>query len=141
MKATGKAEFVLLILLLFITMVIGFVSYDKIKVMHLTTFHFFQLFVPYGVILFALVGTPAIPEMQEVLGAEKKRMKKAIIIGSCIPIILYVLFTLVIMGLVSVGQFEALAANQRIATIALSIYASPLLGLFANILAVLTMFT
>ena len=38
-------------------------------------------------------------------------------------------------------NFSLLEANQRIATVALSIYTNPILGLFANLLAVLAMFT
>ena len=45
------------------------------------------------------------------------------------------------MGVVGVNQFDQLEPNQRIATVALQIYSQPLLGLFANILAVLAMFT
>ena len=43
--------------------------------------------------------------------------------------------------LVGLTNFEALLPNQRIATIALSVYANPTLGLFANIFAIGTMFT
>src|SRR3989338_2644161 len=68
-------------------------------------------------------------------------MKEAILAGSLLPIILYVFFTIVIIGVVGVNNFSLLGPDQRIATIALSIYSHPTLGLFANILAVLSMFT
>ena len=71
----------------------------------------------------------------------QEKMKKAIIIGSIIPIILYLVFTFIIVGIVGVDNFEALSPNERIATVALSLYSSSLLGILANILAVLTMFT
>lgn len=138
---TGKAEFVLMILLFLVVIFISIFSYRNINFNHLTFFDFGKLFLPYGIVLFAMMGSPAIPEMQEVLGKDKLLMKKAIIVGTCIPIVLYIVFTFVIMGIVGLNQFELLAPNQRIATIALSVYAHPLLGICANILAVLSMFT
>lgn len=140
-KATGKAELLLISLLFVVIFLIGFFSYAEIKAENLSTTNLAEIFLPYGVILFAFVGIPAIPLLQEELGQEKEKLKKAILIGSIIPIVLYLLFTAIIVGIVGLDQFELLAPNQRIATIALSLYSQPLLGFFANVLAVLAMFT
>jgi len=92
--------------------------------------------------LFSFIGAAAIPEMQEELGKkELKKMKKALILGSIIPLVLYFIFSVIVIGLVGLENFDLLEANQRIATIALSIYGNPLLGLFANIFAVFSMLT
>jgi amino acid permease len=57
-----------------------------------------NLFLPFGVILFALLGFTSIPELRmEIKGSEKK-FKKAIIIGILIPIVIYIFFTLVFVG-------------------------------------------
>lgn len=141
MKSTGKAELILISLLFLVVISITLFSYQNLNFNNFTFFDFSKFFLPYGIILFAMMGSPAIPEMQEVLGKDKQLMKKAIIVGTCIPIILYIVFTFLIMGLVGVDQFEVLAPNERIATVALSMYAHPLLGIFANILAILSMFT
>lgn len=140
-KATGKAELYLISILFLVVVVIGFLSFRQINVAHLTTADVTKLFLPYGIILFAFIGSSAIPELQEELGREKAKMKKAILVGSILPIILYVIFTAIVIGIVGVDQFELLQPNQRIATVALSLYAQPLLGTLANVLAVLTMFT
>jgi tyrosine-specific transport protein len=140
-KATGKMELYLISLLLLVVVIIGFLSWNNIKSSNFTSFNPAFFFLPYGVVLFALMGSPAIPEMQEVLGKDKKIMKKAIIIGSLIPVVLYLVFTLIIAGVVGVEQFEVLQPNERIATVALSLYSFPILGVLANILAVLSMFT
>jgi len=58
-----------------------------------------KLLVPYGVILFAFVGTAAIPEVREEMKKFKLLTKKVIIIGSLIPIAVYVLFTAAVVGL------------------------------------------
>jgi amino acid transporter len=55
--------------------------------------------VPYGVILFAFVGTAAIPEVREEMKKFKLLTKRVIIIGSLIPIAVYVLFTAAVVGL------------------------------------------
>ncbi|MEK6901108.1 MAG: aromatic amino acid transport family protein, partial [Nanoarchaeota archaeon] len=106
-----------------------------------TEFNPQYLFLPYGIILFAYLGVVAIPEMREELGADTKYMKRAIITGSLVTIALYLLFTFVVVGIVGLGDFEVLAPNERIATIALSVYAHPVFGVLANILATLSMFS
>ncbi|UCD20517.1 MAG: GerAB/ArcD/ProY family transporter [archaeon] len=83
-------------------------------------------FLPYGVVLFAFLATSCLPEMREELEKNEKLLKKAIIIGSLIPIVLYVLFTIAVYGFAG-------ANTPQIATIAL--------GKLPSILAVFTMFT
>ncbi|MDO8656420.1 MAG: aromatic amino acid transport family protein [Nanoarchaeota archaeon] len=141
MKSTGKAELILISLLFLVVIFITVFSYNNLNFSNFTFFDFGKIFLPYGIILFAMTGSPAIPEMQQVLVKDKKLLKKAIIVGTCIPIILYIVFTFVIMGLVGLDQFEVLAPNERIATVALSMYAHPILGILANFLAILSMFT
>jgi len=59
-----------------------------------------NLFLPYGVILFALAGWTAIPEIGEILqGAkERKLYKKVIISAILITIFLYLFFVLAVVG-------------------------------------------
>lgn len=56
-----------------------------------------DLFLPYGVILFALSGGSAIPELRDVLRGDGK-IRRVIIIGSLIPALLYVLFAFGVVG-------------------------------------------
>ncbi len=140
-KAAGKVEMILIGGLLFIVFLIGIYSYDKIDLGNLDSYSWTKFFVPYGVILFALMGFPAVPQLQEVLEHKKQQMRKAIMIGSLIPIFIYILFAFIVIGIIGLQNFELLQPNERIATVALSIYSSPILGIFANIVAVLAMFT
>ena len=57
-----------------------------------------KLLLPYGVILFAFLGTSAIPEMRLEMKKCKLLTKRAIIIGSLIPLIVYALFTMAVVG-------------------------------------------
>ena len=140
MKTTGKIDFVLISLLLVVVVLIGIFSWKGMDFQNYNHMSVKDILFPYGVVLFAFIGLATIPEIQEVI-ENKKNMKRAIIIGSTIPIFLYILFTFFVLGSVGLEQFELLQPNERIATIALSIYSQPVLGLFANILAVLAMFT
>lgn len=84
------------------------------------------IFFPYGVVLFAFLAFSVLPELERELKGNEHLMKKAIIIGSVIPIILYLLFTAVVVGFAG-------NATPEIATMAL--------GKLPTLLAVFTMFT
>lgn len=56
------------------------------------------LFLPLGVIFAALAGYAVIPEMVEVLGREKKKLARAVILGTLIPAIVYLIFALSVVG-------------------------------------------
>ncbi|MBI2112630.1 hypothetical protein HYT52_03800, partial [Candidatus Woesearchaeota archaeon] len=132
----------LIALLVVVVILIGVFSYTTIDQKNYTTFNPAFMFLPYGVILFAFMASPAMPELNEILkGKEKKLMRNSIFIGSVIPIILYLLFVFTVVGVVSLDSFEGLRDNERIATVALSIFTNPILGKLANLLAVLSMFT
>ncbi len=59
-----------------------------------------DVFLPYGVILFSLIGWSAIPEIVEVLktSEEKRNIKNVIILSSTIVFLLYLFFVLAVVG-------------------------------------------
>ncbi|MBS3147653.1 hypothetical protein J4219_02090 [Candidatus Woesearchaeota archaeon] len=61
-------------------------------------FSFERLLLPYGVILFAFLGTAAIPELHEQMRGCRLLTKRAILIGSLIPLVCYILFTIAVIG-------------------------------------------
>ncbi len=140
-KAMGKAELILIPLLVIVVLTIGIVSFNQLDYSSLVPWDWQYFFLPYGVLIFAYMGFASIPVMREVLEKDTKKMKQAIIIGSLIPLFLYALFALIIIGVVGLDSFELLKPNERIATIALSMYSNPFLGALANILAILAMST
>ncbi|MFH0869982.1 MAG: aromatic amino acid transport family protein [archaeon] len=89
------------ILLLFIVL-----AFLKIDHSNLSGFALPSFFMPFGVMVFAMVGTAAIPEMREELIAEKKNLKKAIIIGTLIPVVFYAVFAIAIVGVHGLGTGE-----------------------------------
>jgi len=56
------------------------------------------LFLPFGPILFSLWGADLIPEIEEILGRQKRLLKKSILIAFAIPIILYLIFIFFVLG-------------------------------------------
>ncbi|MBU1110258.1 hypothetical protein KKB83_01425 [Patescibacteria group bacterium] len=54
---------------------------------------------PYGVIFFALSGSTVIPEMEELLRNKHTSLKKAVVWGTLIPALIYLLFTLTVVGI------------------------------------------
>lgn len=57
------------------------------------------LFLPYGVVLFALAAASAVPDMKAVLAQQLPQLRRAILIGSIIPMIIYAVFATVVFGM------------------------------------------
>ncbi len=93
-----------------------------------------MLFVPYGVIFFAFIGSPAIAEAKEILNKQRFSLKKAIIIGTLIPFFVYLVFTLVVIGITGTETSE-------VATIALGSKIGFWSIILSNIFAILSMTT
>lgn len=97
LKMVAVGEFLMDIFLLIALGIIVAMSFPKINYQNFIPIDFKNLFFPYGVILFALAGGAAIPEIKDILGEEKK-YKKVIIIGTLIPVVLYILFSFAVVG-------------------------------------------
>lgn len=84
-----------------ITIVIGiFIRLlPQIEPSNLMTSNSAYFTLPIGVVMFALLGFTSIPELRQEIKGKEKLLKRAIIIGSLIPIILYILFTSVFVGI------------------------------------------
>ena len=62
-------------------------------------FQISNFFLPYGIILFSLWGAALIPEVEEMLEGEKKALKWIIPVAILIPIIIYLFFIYLILGI------------------------------------------
>lgn len=60
---------------------------------------FSYFFLPYGAILFSLWGAALIPEVEEMLGANKKMLRTIIPVAILIPIFVYLFFIYLILGI------------------------------------------
>lgn len=136
LKAIVKSEslFVIGIFLLILLIAAVAIISGKMDLTNLSEFNILNLAVPYGVILFAFIGTAAVPEMKEYLSHDRKLLKKSIIIGSLIPIVAYIIFALVSVAVTGTSTTE-------IATIGLGQALGPSIVIFGNLLAIFAMFT
>ncbi len=139
-KALEESELAIGILMLSIIILISILLINKISFENLAVFDATKFLIPYGVILFAFLGTSAVPSMKEELEANKKKLKRAIIIGSLIPIIIYSLFAFVVVGVIGSSFFD-LGPNERVATVALGMFTGKTMAVFANLFAVFAMTT
>lgn len=102
LKTVSKFELFLVILMLLFIYILALIGLPHLlsinyqSTMNLLSIN--NLLLPYGVILFALTGMSAVPEMEEILRNEHHQLKKAILIGSLIPLLVYLLFVAIIIG-------------------------------------------
>ncbi len=113
-----------IIFLLLAAIIIFFI--DDVKLINLSGFNFANIFLPFGVILFAFLSFSAVPEVEIILKDNEKLMKKVIVASSVISIIFYALFTFMVVG------FKG-NETPEIATLTL--------GAFFIVLGIFTMFT
>lgn len=97
-RALKKGESIGLILVLVTTLLILVLFAGNIKPENLAYNNLNNAFVPAGVIIFAFLGFSALPEALRILRRREKLMRKAIITAALIPIALYILFSLIVVG-------------------------------------------
>ncbi|MBI2629684.1 hypothetical protein HYW76_01150 [Candidatus Pacearchaeota archaeon] len=121
-----KIEPIGVIAILLFSLGIGLYMFNKIEISNLSYANYEYLLLPFGAVLFSFLGTSSIPEIRKVLQKNEKLMKKSIIIGSLIPLFVYTLFVIIILGIHGENVNE-------IATLSL--------GRISAILGIFTMFT
>lgn len=87
---------VLAIILIIILILVWYSPGLQMGNLNYTNISFF--FFPFGVVLFALLGFTSVPELRMEIKGQEKLLKKAIIIGVLIPIIVYALFSFIFVG-------------------------------------------
>jgi len=98
LKGLKKVESwgVIIIILIIFGMLIWFMP--QINYTNFNAVHYNNFFVPFGVILFALFGFSAIPELGRELKGQEKDLKGAIIFGTLISIFIYLVFVFIVIG-------------------------------------------
>ncbi len=134
LKMVGKSELIMSTLIMLALVAISLLALPRLSISNLMSFSFSRILIPYGVILFALSGAVAVPEMKEELQKNKKLLKKAILIGVSIPVLLYFLFSLATVGACGLQTTE-------IATVCLGEKFGIVIFLLGNIFAIFAMST
>ncbi|MBU0646216.1 amino acid permease [Patescibacteria group bacterium] len=98
LKFVASLEVFVISALIFLFLVVIILGLGHLRVDHLLSIHPGNIFVPYGVILFAFGGLGVIPEMKELLSRQPKRLPQALIIGLIVTGVLYLLFSFAVVG-------------------------------------------
>ncbi len=117
----------LVLFIIFLTAVL----FPKIEIENLSGFNFREIFLPYGILLFALSGGTVIPDLITVLGRDRTRTRRAIVIGSLIPAALYFLFALGVVGVSGPSTSEEAISGLRAVAGNGVIYLGSLIGFLA----------
>ena len=134
MDKVAESEMYMIPFIIIIVVLIAVLAFVHIDPANLTTFDISKIFIPYGVVLFAFLGSTAIPEMEIELKNHEKHMKKAIILGMLIPMAIYIIFVISVVGVSGLGTTE-------IATIGLGNVIGPYMLILGNLFAAITMAT
>ena len=114
-RTVAGVELAMAGLLLFLVIILFAFGAGSINNENFYSFELADFFLPYGVVLFAFAGILAIPEVRELIKMDGRQYKKAIILGTLIPMAVYILFTVLVVGISGTGtSHEALAGLSGI---------------------------
>lgn len=99
LRVVGPLEGILVVLLLGLIVLLAILGFPKVQPANFTGVDFRFLFLPYGVMLFALAGSSVVPEMEEILRDRPGRLFRAILIGTLICLFFYLLFVVLVVGI------------------------------------------
>ncbi|MEK7453179.1 MAG: aromatic amino acid transport family protein [Patescibacteria group bacterium] len=93
-----KSEFILVVFMVAIVIGILINGLPYINIENFLHFNLDNIFLPYGIVIYSLVGLSAIPLMRDFLVGEEKVFKKAIFYGVFISVVIYLLFVTLVVG-------------------------------------------
>lgn len=131
-KSVKRADLFLVLLFIAIITVIVVSGGSEISFSNYAKMDWQNVFVPYGAVLFSMSGLGAIVTLREVLRGDEKKIKSAVIAGTLIPLCIYIIFTLVVIGVLGEETTE-------VATIGLGQKIGPMLLAFGNLFALFAM--
>lgn len=97
-KSISLTEFLVLIFFFSVLFLFLIKSSPFIKLDNFSSFNPGFLFLPYGVVIFSLWGGSIIPEIKEMIGGNRKLLRKVIISGIILSAVTYLFFTIIIVG-------------------------------------------
>ncbi len=97
-KSISLIEFLLLLLFLGILVIFSVKAFPFINVENFKNVDLKFLTIPYGVVLFSLWGINMVPETKEILGGDRRALKRTIISGILLAALTYLVFIYVILG-------------------------------------------
>lgn len=105
-KTVGWGELCMSALLIVFVIILFVWGAGDIEPRNFSAFSFPDLFLPYGVVLFALSGILVIPEIRTLLKQEGSKYKQTIVWGSLVSIFVYIIFTTLVVGVSGAGTSQ-----------------------------------
>lgn len=134
LKVIKKIGFILMFALLGVIIILAIACLGHWESVNLVRFDAMQLFAPYGVVLFSFLGASSIYQARKILEGREKLLKQTIIISSLLPLAIYILFVVIVVGVTGLSTTE-------IATVGLGNVIGPEINILGNIFAFLTLST
>lgn len=104
LRPIAKTELLMAGFLVLIIILILIWSWPRLSLNNLSSLDPSSIFLPYGVIFFALAGNMAVLELKDLLKKELKaktggqKMRQVIVAGTLVPALLYMIFALAVVG-------------------------------------------
>lgn len=99
LKTVAKIDLVTVTLFLAGIILVVFLGAGHVQLGNFSLWNKEFWFLPYGVILFALTGMSSVVLSREVLDGQESHLKKAVIWGSVIPVVVYFVFGSLVAGI------------------------------------------
>lgn len=112
-RSIGKTEFILTAAFISAIFLIAVLAAPKFAAGNFLKVDYSEFFLPYGIIFFALTGASAIPEIRDMLGNRPDLLKKAIIIGSIVPPLIYLIFAFSVVGVSGINTSREAVAGLK----------------------------
>jgi amino acid permease len=131
-----RSELMMIVAVFLIMVVIAFYSAPQVKLSFLNVFSFSDIFLPFGVIMFACAGLVSVPAAWRVVKRSNRKdlFKSVIVWGGLIPPIIYFVFALLVVGITGPN-------TSQVATVSLGEVIGPHMVVVANIFAFFTVAT
>lgn len=100
-RSVSRVDLFMMLVVGSIILLIGLMSAKHISLSNYVLANRDFWFLPFGVILFAINGMPGVPLVREMLVGKEDEMKRALIIGTIIPMVFYLVFSFIIVGVTS----------------------------------------
>lgn len=103
-----------LLFFLFVILILFFIkAFPFIDINNFKTFDLKYIVFPYGIILFSLWGSAVIPEIKEMVKGSKKELRKVIITGIIITVIVYLFFIYMVLGSSDIVSEDAISGLEK----------------------------
>jgi tyrosine-specific transport protein len=98
-KSIARVEFWFLALFFILLLFLGVRGSSDIHLSNFTIFHFKNIFLPYGVIMFSLWGLTVVPEVRDLLQENERKLKSILVGGIALAALTYLVFIFIVLGI------------------------------------------